>query len=372
MNGKKELAILVVSLLLFLFDFGFDIYVAIQYDQEGEDLWSSLTMYFIIIPHVAMSIVACIITEINKDESRFSRFKKRAYAFIRAFFTSLLWNFYQEFKLWKRRYWNKCPCEATENSKNCTGENCENFRQLEESYNKLTYEMSRLRYVETIAESAPQWCLQVSIMFNLWSFPWYVVISVSLSFFSLAFSITNMEKKRIISQGEDFKFIPRGIIFFILQSFTLFSRLFAIVIFTKVHGAFILLLLLHWSIVNFFYGKSYLKELYDIFKFFMFYYPVIFPCTFPFLLHPTRALHEYLLNGDKDPPYWCLHGLTILEDLAMTMVAVFVTPYALVPDKHMSVIRPLALRSILPSMAGSIILTKVYYRAYYKPPQNDD
>ena len=107
------------------------------------------------------------------------------------------------------------------------------YIQAVSSENPRTYLLAILRYLDTITESAPQWCLQVYIMLRQWSFPSYTVVSAVFSLLSLAWSITTLEKERLAKEGRRWKLI-HGYVLFNWQLSTLISRLFAIALFAYV------------------------------------------------------------------------------------------------------------------------------------------
>ena len=112
------------------------------------------------------------------------------------------------------------------------------------------YFLARLRYLETIAESAPQWCLQVYIMLRQWYFPSYTVVSTVLSLLSLAWSITTTEKQRKLHEAEDHS-SRAAVVFPIWQLSTLVSRLSAIVIVAYVFRYYVIVFLaVHWLLVT--------------------------------------------------------------------------------------------------------------------------
>ncbi|CAB4038154.1 XK-related 6 [Paramuricea clavata] len=94
--------------------------------------------------------------------------------------------------------------------------------------------------------------IQVYIMLRQWTFPWYTVLSAVISLLLSAWSITTLEKARVIKDEEldtdDFKVLTT-IVYFVNQLVVLVSRLFAIAVFAYVfkHDMF-LLLLLSWLI----------------------------------------------------------------------------------------------------------------------------
>ena len=111
---------------------------------------------------------------------------------------------------------------------------------------RLTYLLAILRYIETITESAPQWCLQVYIMFRQRSFPSYTVVSSVFSLLSLAWSIMTLEKERKEKNNLDFDRTD-VFVFSLKQSLTLVPRLFSIVVFAYVFRSYVFLALaVHW------------------------------------------------------------------------------------------------------------------------------
>ena len=111
------------------------------------------------------------------------------------------------------------------------------------------YFLAKLRYIETITESAPQLFLQVYIMLRHWHFPTYTVVSSVLSLLSLAWSITTLQKERKIEEEGDYK-LRAAVLFVIRQLFTLASRLSAIVIFAYVFRYYVIILFAaHWLLL---------------------------------------------------------------------------------------------------------------------------
>ena len=111
------------------------------------------------------------------------------------------------------------------------------------------YLLARLRYLETITESAPQWCLQVYIMLRQWYFPSYTVVSSVFSLLSLAWSIRTLEKERATHENLEFESC-KAISFLIWQLFTLVSRLSAIVLFAYVFRYYVIIFLaVHWLLL---------------------------------------------------------------------------------------------------------------------------
>lgn len=194
---KKRL-VAIVGLSLYLFDFASDIYVAYKYWENGDPWWFGMTIVFIGLPSIIVNITSVV----------------------------------QLMNLWS--------CLA------CILQLSLVIRYIEKIYvDRNPYAFAKLRYVETILESAPQWCLQTYVMLRQWSFPWYTVLSIVLSFLSLTWSITELEIARYTTCG-GLK-LKEKVSFLVWQFFTLMSRLSAIVFFAYVFRYYVFLVVpVHW------------------------------------------------------------------------------------------------------------------------------
>ena len=149
---------MLVGLMLYLFDYCSDIYVAYRYWQNGDIWWYGLTVGFIVVPSIIVNTKA---------------------------FIELV------------DYWS---CLAATLQLSIVVRYVETMRVPDSS---RIYSLAKLRYLETITESAPQWCLQSYIMLRQWKFPTYTVVSIVLSLLSLAWSITSLEKARCDKRREE-------------------------------------------------------------------------------------------------------------------------------------------------------------------------
>ena len=206
MENKLKRLNLIVGLVLFLFDFGSDIYVAAQYLKNGEIWWFSLTFVFISIPSIIVNITA-IIQVIN------------FWRFIAAMLQlSVVVHYIEAIK-------------------------------LPDSHR--IYSIAKLRYLETVMESAPQWCLQMYIMLRQWSFPSLTIVSSILSFLSLVWSIKTLEKERAEAEGGDFGLF-KAFMFMMWHMFTLISRFSAIVLVGYMFRYPVFFLAGHWLLMVFY------------------------------------------------------------------------------------------------------------------------
>ena len=226
MRGKKELFMLILGTVLFIADLATDTYVAVQYGREGEFFWCSLTVVLIIIPLFIVNIVAGVQ---NKGRQFCisvccDRLDARTLCYLVSCWPIIV-RFKKEFVNWKRIYHDYIPCQ--EDYKYCTCAGCKQYCELVNESNMSAYKLAWIRYGETAIESAPQWCFQVYVMFNRWSFPWYAVLSTVIALLSLAWSVTGLEKARVIKTGHKFTWKAHAL-YFISQLFVLTSRLFAI------------------------------------------------------------------------------------------------------------------------------------------------
>ena len=222
MKGQKELCLLLLSLGLFVFDLASDCYVAVQYKRAGEDQWFKLTSTLIIVPHFVIGVMAFYQLK--------GRFHNDNHCFLcMLVFLLIFVRFQEQFNQWKRAYRDNCPCGEYDNECNCT--NCKKHRAALNEYRKSAYRFAWISYIETYIESTPQWWLQVYVMLKKWSFPWITVVSAMISFLSLAWSITALEKARLAKDGHNISNKTTAL-HFVSQLFVLTARLFVMVIST--------------------------------------------------------------------------------------------------------------------------------------------
>ena len=214
MGRKMQRFLLSAGLVLYLFDLGSDIYVAVRHWKNGETWWFWLTAVFIIVPSVIVNFAA-----IFKFVNSWSCITAIVQLSIVA------------------RY-----IEALEDPDS-------QISNLNNSYRRTRW-LAILRYLETITESAPQWCLQVYIMLRQWSFPLYTVVSSVFSMLSLVWSITLLQKETRKEKSKKFT-LTDALQFATWQMCTLISRLSAIVIFAYVFPRYsiIIFLAVHWLIL---------------------------------------------------------------------------------------------------------------------------
>ncbi|CAB4028888.1 XK-related 6 [Paramuricea clavata] len=326
MRGKKELFMLTTGFVLFMFDLVTDIVVA-----------------------------TCIMAAEQTVAINNLQYCRLAFTC-----SSIFVRYVQEFKDWKQTHWDNPPCG--DNYKKCNCPNCEQYRAAIMKSNRSAYKLAWVRYVETLTESTPQWCLQMYIMLRQWDFPWLTVLSAVISLLSLAWSMTALEKARVHKNRHNFT-LPATVVFFTSQLFSLLSRLFAIVAFAYVFKEHVFTALaVHWLIVHVvswlkidldFEGKC------DAVKLFFGY--SIFSCRL--ILHvPNRLTKEVSIPRTF---YFVLYSIISVENVLLAILVVTIP----IPDvKHMSVLRPIVLSLVIIGVVLGTIFLMVYNK-HLKPTE---
>ena len=344
MRGKTELFTLVIGLVLFIFDLGSDIFVALQYVKHNEIWWFVTTICFAFFTMIWVSIAARY--QMKKD-----RYSKRVVCLFLSFFR----RYYKEFKQWKRTFWDQYPCEKLE--KNCSWKfckKCELFLEEKSKFKDTQYKLAAVRYIETMCESAPQWCLQVYIMLRQWHFPWYTMVSVVFSFLSLAWSITVLEKASKNSRSNK-KFSPKCTALTILlwQLLNLLSRLASIVIFAYVFKGYVFAVLgLHLVLINIAITIDRKSEI----CFFL----TIICLNFSSVFHSSEAVLRWI-RIELYPTIFINNVLIAFENILMIILSVTVSKPGVT---HMKIIGPTAASCALIGLVLGNIFFIVYYKFY--------
>jgi hypothetical protein len=350
MKGKKQLLLLTVGFLLLIFDVVTDILVAVHYGLEGEYSWFGLTLLFIIVP---LFIVSLITTNQTDDG-----FCENASCCLLC--SAIFVRYAQEFAHWKRAYRDVPPCGG--NCQNLDCEECQRYQSALKASKKSAYNFAWIRYVATLTESTPQWCLQTYVMLLHWNFPWYTVLSVVFSLLSLSWSSATLEKARIDKQGLNFK-VPATAVFFAGQLFNLLSRLLVIVAFAHVFEEHVFAALaVHWLAAHSIsWSLGLRREECKCDAVALFFLYIIF--CFPFLFHVTDMLTK---NYTKQRTInFVLYSLIAVENVLLVTLAVAVPAHQ---DTHASELKTTVLPVVIIGLVfGSILL--VIYNKFLKPTE---
>jgi hypothetical protein len=360
MRGKKELFMLITGLVLFIFDVVTDIVVAAQYRLKGEYWWFGLTLFFIIVP---LFIVSCSASYQPDD-----RFCPLLIGCLWVVCLSILGRYVQEFKRWKQTYGDNPPCR--DNYKECSCSDCEQYSAAIKKFNESAYKLACICYVETLTESAPQWCLQIYIMLRQWDFPWLTVLSAVISLLSLAWSITALEKARVSKNRHNFT-LEATVVLFTSQLFNFLSRLFAIAAFAYVFKEHVLTALaVHWLMIfvaGLLMGKP--KNVcgeYVCGECMCYAVELIggsIVLSIMFIVHvPNRIMKINLIA--RTYYFVVFYSLLSVQNVLFAILAVTIP----IPDvKHMSVLRPIVLSLIIISTVLGTILFIVYIKLFSTP-----
>ena len=310
MENKRQRLNLIVGLVLFLFDYCSDIYVAAQYWRNGEEWWFSLTVVFISVPSIIVNITA----------------------------------FIQGMNSWK--------CVAAVLQLSIVVRYIEAIKLLDPH---PVYFLAKLRYLETIVESAPQWCLQMYIMLRQWSFPSYTIVSSVLSFLSLIWSIKSLEKERVKDEGNDFG-LCKVFVFVIWQMSTLISRLSAIVIFGYVFRYAVFFLAAQWL------GKMLYYVFYRKFDVDAGFPKLIFfslLATYPSLFH-SISLKGIVPHKSPKVEMIVAYIFIVAENILMVILSVVIQQQ---DKKHMDVLKSI----VYGCLVGGTVISFFSFLYYNKP-----
>ena len=203
------------------------------------------------------------------------------------------------------------------------------------------YSLVKLRYVETMTESAPQWCLQAYIMLHRWKFPWYAVASSVLSFLSLTWSITMLEKERALSKGKSLSFTEM-VVFTFWQFFTLASRLPTLVISAYVFKYYVFFfvgghLLVVWTLIGFLRDTCWIR------------------CQSWIALYPSLFHSSLTIVPMEKPKNELILGYVLLLVENIILVSLSLT-IEIPGNTHMNVLKPVAIWCL----AGGSILSLIF------------
>ncbi len=368
-RGISKLPILISGLLFYILDLGSDIYVAVQYYRTNQWFWFGLTVTFIILPVSVINIAAFYQTRnLSSDESDPPREglcwnATRLLTF--AFCSSIIFRYVQEFIQWKSKYLDNSPCEQNCRSTNC--DRCKIYLDQKKRSAESAYKLAWLCHIETVTESAPQWCLQVYIMLRQWYFPCYTKLSSALSLLSLARSIIALEIARQ-KKNEDRNFErTHAVVFSFWQVFALVSRLSAIVFCAYVIRFYVFIfVILHWFLAPLYYDlwfRDGFKWL-DLFKCLGLNYLLFFNVSQCLLRHSQNWI-SYIIK---------MSASVAVQNLLMLIIPITICTRSEPGLPHMDEIIPIAIICVVGGLLIALLFGIVYIKLFHLgriEPTND-
>jgi hypothetical protein len=339
------------GLALYVFDFVSDCFVCLQHRVNGDFWWFFITLIFIVVPSVIVNFRA------TSQLKKLGTCNKMKYVAIFAN-CGVIFRYIQELKQWKKGNFDKTPCKKSNQC--CSCEVCLVwYTSQKEKSLKSAHSLAKLCYLETITESAPQWCLQTYIMLRQWYFPWYTVASIVLSLLSLALSITMLEKARETKENRNFRSITT-VSFLIWQLASLISRLSAIVILAYVHRYYVIIFLaINWlllavvvSVVD--GGNIYSQPDNPGLLFFG-----VWALCYPVMFHSSESQIAAFEFKNHKRHMAVGNVLLALGNIIMLTLSVTVAnPYA----PYMELLKPVAISLVV----GGLLISSIFFLAYYK------
>ena len=354
---------LLVDFFSFILDLFSDIYLIYEHRRNGDDWWFGLTLSFFLLSFLIVSIAVIIQDFGNEDDEADAHPELNLPTICLVLRLPFVLVRYAEFYLlsWKRTFRDNPPCKN--NVANCNCRRCTRYKKSEHS-------LAWIHYIEAVTEAAPQWCLQVYIMFRQWRFPWWSVFSTVSSLVSLAWSITTLERTKKALEKRELKTL-NIIVFFTYQLVSLFSRLFAIVIFSYVFTTYVfLVLVLHWLMMT---GAIMIMIHLDhngldfdscnrdvLHNCLVFIKHLLF--AFPSFFHDSKGILKEL-EIYSPLTYYTTYSVISVENFILTITAVFI----LRPDvAHLGTLGPIALFFVSLGTVLGTVLSVVYYLKYHR------
>ena len=366
--GIPKLLILISGLLFYILDLSSDIYVAVQH-YGTDQWWFGFTVTFIILPACVVNIAAYLQTwNLSSDESdppHESVRWKAARLSTFGFCSTITIRYIKQFMQWKSQYWDNSPCEQNCRSTNCA--RCKIYLDQKKKSAESAYKLAWLCHIETVTESAPQWCLQVYIMLRQWYFPWYIWLSIGISLFCLAQSIIVLEIARQ-KKNEDRNFeITHTVVFFIWQLFALFSRLSAIVFCAYVIRRYVFIfVILHWLLAPLYYDLWFG----DGFKWSDLIMCLLLNC--PLFFNVSRCLLRHSQNWKS---YMVKMSASVaLQNLLMLIIPITICTRSEPGLPHMDEIIPIAIFCVVGGLLIALLFGILYIKLLHLgriEPTND-
>ena len=360
MRGKGSLFLLLTGFLLYGFDVGSDIYVAITYYQKEDYWWFRITIALVILPGIVVNIFSF------RGNWYISNEEAKIFKVLTCVFQLFVIQQYCEaLKRWKRMNWGigaPQPCNE-DNYDTCECKNCKRYFEKKKQCADYDRNLALTRYIEAFAESAPQWCLQFYIMLRQWSFPCITIASTVFSLLSMAWSITLVEKTGKIDNNPTMTFPKRSLIVFSLwQLDILVSRLSAIVIFAYVFRSYVFIVIgIHWTavivviLIDVYHDDNH-DRCWALLRFFFTSYPLLF--------HFSTVTRELMFeNFSKKTMLNVIYcSIFFLENVIMVSFSVWYEPTS---TPHIELLAKIVLPLAFGTFPIGLLFCGLYYNFFH-------
>lgn len=349
MKGKAKLSILIIGIVLYIFDIISDAYVAVQYYRTEQWWWFGLTLTFIIVPVTIVNIASFLrsdtlwqVIDIEGAIKATCEACSCSFIFLR---------FYEEILQWKETYMVHQPCG--ENCRSCSCPHCKPYLAQRRKSARSAYNLAWVLYIETVCESAPQWCLQVYIMLRQWYFPWYTVLSTAISLVALAWSITSLQKARQEkNENKNFNFLF-SVVFLLWQVSFLISRLAAIVYCAYVLRYYVFVViginwLLVWIVIKYELWRTSVDL--NVITYLLLAYPFVFNMSEP--------LQFYIFANNPRRQNVIMTTIFALVNILMLVLGAAVSVFDV---QHEEKVKPIAIACVI----GGLVLGFEPFSAFY-------
>ena len=355
MREKGSLFLLLIGFLLYGFDVGSDIYVAMRYYQREDYWWFGITIALVILPGIVVNVISVSFVSENGTILQ---------CLACMFQLSVIQQYWEALKRWKIMNLDigtPEPCNK-DNYDTCQCEKCKFYFEEKEACARYDFNLALTRYIEAFAESAPQWCLQFYIMLRQWSFPWITISSTVFSLLSLVWSITSLEKPREINSNPTMPFPKRSLIVFSLwQLGILVSRLSAIVIFAYVFRSYVFIVIgIHWTavilgiLINEYHDDNHDRCILAL-KVFVISYPLLFHLS---ILTRELMFENFSKKTILDVIYY---SIFFLENVIMVSFSVWYEPTS---TPHIDILAKIVLSLVFGGFAIGWLFCALYYNFF--------
>ena len=364
MRDKLSLFLLLTGSLLYVFDVGSDIYVAITHYNKGDLWWFGVSIALVLLPSIIVNIWSHFMVGMDYRSN-----KVKLIDFLACVLQlSVIQQYWEAFKRWWKRK-NKHNLDKQFYNQNdftiCRSRSWERSSLEKKSNATYAYCLALTCYVDAFVESAPQWCLQTYIMLRRLSFPWVTIVSTSVSLLSLAWSITSLEKSRKIRHTDPTMTFPRRslIAFTLWQLGILVSRLSAIVVFAYAFRSYVFIVIgIHWTavivviLINQYYVRQGIRQVKV--KITM----IVFIRSYPLLFHMSNFTSDIMFcnfseNTAKILNVVC-YAVFFWENVVMASFPVWHEPTS---TPHVEFLAKI----VLPLVFGGFAIGLLFYGLYY-------